>query len=507
MGWNYDVSLKRVNEHLKNMGEIEVESLDREMDLENLSETKCRQIFGAHIYAEFRNLSTLINTMTAKTDRQRVIQATHVYQREVARIVDAVGGVRIVFQGGRAHALIYRPIRNATKIATKAALLQLVLDRFGVIFSEEFVTLPDLFMRSGADMGESIGTRNGTQGDRELLFLGAPANHAAKLLPAGADRRLTSTVKDALAVDVAAYVEADPEGEWRLNRPSTEDLAALLKKHGVDWNADDCLDRLQQDRKDFPATKADLSGAEVKIDFDALSFFNNKLVEAATVYADVSGFTACIDSATTTKARAAALRAFHAIRKEMAVVVRDDFNGIRVQFQGDRVQALFHLPEDDADGFSEKAVRAAVGLQSSFEQVLKPLLPDIGSLGLGIGASQGTTVATKLGERGHRDRICLGTDVLRAERNEENVDKREIGISKNVLDHLPTELSQYFKWSDTTDCYVATGLDQKKLDLAEAARDMNAGKSVYVRPAAVGTVISTRPGEGRERRPSPSHAA
>jgi hypothetical protein len=29
----------------------------------------------------------------------------------------------------------------------------------------------------------------------------------------------------------------------------------------------------------------------------------------------------------------------------MAAVVKQDFGGVRVQFQGDRVQALFHLPK------------------------------------------------------------------------------------------------------------------------------------------------------------------
>jgi class 3 adenylate cyclase len=162
MGWRYDRSCERVKDHIANMGEIEVERLVREMDLENLSETVCRQIYGAHVYGEIRNLSALVKTMTDDADRQRLIQATHLYQREVARIVDAVGGVRIHFQGARAHALIYRPIRDGGTIASHAVLLQLVLDRFGVIFSAEFSKLPELLVRSGSDLGEAIGTRNGT---------------------------------------------------------------------------------------------------------------------------------------------------------------------------------------------------------------------------------------------------------------------------------------------------------------------------------------------------------
>ena len=196
------------------------------------------------------------------------------------------------------------------------------------------------------------------------------------------------------------------------------------------WSAAEAEDRLDDDLEKFPAAKVNLWGASTRIDFDTLSFTNGKLVEAATLFGDVSGFTAYIDSKYSDEDKRQALREFHAIRQEMAEVVKKDFDGVRVQFQGDRVQGLFHLPENDPDSFSQEVVSAGVGLQSSFEQVLKVVLPAIADLGLAVGISQGTTIATKLGERGHRDRICLGAEVLRAEANEERVGKFEIGISE-----------------------------------------------------------------------------
>ena len=38
----------------------------------------------------------------------------------------------------------------------------------------------------------------------------------------------------------------------------------------------------------------------------------------------------------------------HAIRREMATVVKTDHGGIRVQYQGDRVPGIFHMPKDDS---------------------------------------------------------------------------------------------------------------------------------------------------------------
>lgn len=507
MTWNYQTSHDRVRAHLDGMGEIEVEPLVREMDLANLSQTRCRQIFGAHVYAEAKSLPEDVNADSTKGDQQDVVQAVHIWQREVARIADAVGAVRIHFQGGRVHLLVYRPIRDQEAIATKAIALQLMLDRASVIFDESFPNMSDLGLRSGSDIGEAIGTRNGAHGDRELLFLGRPANHAAKLLSAGSRRRLTADVYFAASDDALGFIEEEPDDDvdgYRLVRPTPAWLQTFLDGLGIDWSPDACRERFKADKEAFPAASAGVHATTERIDFDSLSYTNSKVVDGATLYGDVSGFTAYIDGATSEDDRKKALRAFHAIRREMAAVVKQDFKGVRVQYQGDRVQGLFHLPTDDAAGISNEAVRAAVGLQSSFEHVLKALLPEIADLGIAVGVSRGTTIAAKLGERGHRDRICLGEEVLRAEQNEERVGKKQIGISANVKDNLDADLAEHFIWSTSAGCHVAAGLDQQMLDLAASAKAYAAGRAASIASTATGPIISTVPSAGRTVKPSTS---
>ena len=501
MGWNYDESLRRVREHLAGMGEIDVKPYTREMKLDNLSETVCRDIFGAHIYAEIRNLSTLVSDRVTKTERQELIQATHLYQREVGRIADAVGAERIHFQGGRAHFLIHHPIDDAAGIARKAALLQLVLDRFGVVFNTEFSDLDDVEIRSGSDMGTAIGTRNGTGGDRELLFLGRPANHAAKLLaPDTARRRLTAAIEAELPADLGELVEDDGE-TFKLVRPTPSRLQELLDKYEIEWSPDASAQRLGDDREMFPAEMAGLWATEFTVKFDDLKYSDSKLVDAATLYGDVSGFTAYIDDADTDDKKREALRAFHAIRLELDRVVKKDYDGVRVQFQGDRIQAIFHLPKGASAAISDRAVRASAAMQSSFEKVLKSELPEIATLGIAIGISRGDTIAARLGVRAHRDRICLGKEVLRAERNEERSAKRETGISGNVHDQLDAVLQEQFAWSDAKGCFIAAGLDHDKITLLEDAKALDAGKAAYLS----GSAISTSSTAGRPVQPAPSH--
>lgn len=53
-------------------------------------------------------------------------------------------------------------------------------------------------LATGLDHGSAIATRNGASGDQELLFLGSPANHAAKILHKSGGIRMTPEVHDLL---------------------------------------------------------------------------------------------------------------------------------------------------------------------------------------------------------------------------------------------------------------------------------------------------------------------
>src|SRR5258708_5029647 len=108
MSWSYDESLERIGKHLDNMGEIEIEKLVREADLETLlTETCCREIHGAHVYVDVSNFARIATeSVTDTNEYKRFIQGIHIYQREVSRIVETIfDGLRVHFQGSKLHAL------------------------------------------------------------------------------------------------------------------------------------------------------------------------------------------------------------------------------------------------------------------------------------------------------------------------------------------------------------------------------------------------------------------
>jgi hypothetical protein len=367
MSWNYDDSLKRIGKHLDDMGEIEIEKLVREADLNNLlTETCCREIHGAHVYVYVTNFARIASESIADANEyKRFIQAVHIYQREVSRIVETLfDGLRIHFQGPKLHAIFYRPIDKTKKLATKAFLLQLVLKDFvASVFNPAYPLLADFSVAGGADVGDAIGTRNGRKNDRELLFLGACANYAAKMISSAGRLRISQAVYEALPDKLSDLCnETDEKEIYQINAISQKQLDELLEEYDVGWDREKSRKRVDDDKRAHPLKDIDYSTAKELINLDALSIWNNKRVLAASVFGDVTGFTAYIDRAETQEDQRKALRVLHAIRKEMATVVAVDFNGLRVQFQGDRVQGLYHLPKDEEADIATEAVNAAIGI-------------------------------------------------------------------------------------------------------------------------------------------------
>jgi len=517
MSWNYDRSRERIQTHLDGMGEIDVQKLKREADLEELlSETQCREIFGAHVYLQVANFATLASRSTDDAlEVKRMIQAVHVYQREVSRIVersDLFNGVRVHFQGAKLHALFYRPIDDDEELASRAVLLQLVLRDFvSSVFNPAFSDVDDFRVAGGCDLGDVIGTQNGVRGDRELLFVGAPANYAAKIIGPSGSLRLTVSVHDMLPDDLrdlASEVEGSDGEVYHLGGLTQQRLDDLCSEYGIAWDREESRERVDEDLDNYPLEDISFGDADALIDIDALGISYSKRVLAVSIFADVSGFTAYVDGAQTDARKREALRVFHALRKEFAQVLTNDFNGVRVQFQGDRIQAIFHLPKGDEPAIARKVLKAAVGVQSSMEKSLKDCLPEAKPLSVAIGVDMGATLVSKLGPRGARDRICLGDAVESAAAIEERISGTQIGLSITVYEVLTEEQKKLFDWDKGARSYIATGLTAEKLERAEEARAYAGSAPVFVSSAAGGGIrISSQESQnGRSVLPAGSYA-
>jgi class 3 adenylate cyclase len=505
MSWEYERAKKRIQEHADAIGPITVEKLRRDADLDALlSETNCREIFGAHLYCDVSNFANLASAATDNKDEmRRLIQGVHLYQREVTRIVEGVDmfdAVRVHFQGPKLHALLFRPIDAGETLASRAVLLAVVMRDFTLsVFNPAFPKLGNFCVASGSDMGDVIGTQNGVKGERELLFLGRPANYAAKIVGCLGTHRLTEAIYDRLPKSLQTVCERvadDDRGLYELKELTSDEVEKLCGEFDILWDRQASAERLEADRIMFPLSDIDICDADVLIDMDSLSIRHNKRIHAASVFADLAGFTAYIDGADTAQKKQEALRVLHIVRKEFTRVMTDDFNGVRVQFQGDRIQGFYHLPKDANCRVIRKAVDAAAGVQSSMT-VIKECVPEAKNLSVAIGADYGLTLASKLGTRGARDRICLGDAVEQAAKIEERIEGGETGMSPEAHAQLDEEISVLFRWRQELQCFVARDLTVDVLERAEEVEQLKSSRTASVTRSAKGVAVSVSTTVGR----------
>lgn len=467
MTWNKQRSSDRIRQHLRSMQPINVSNLTKEMDLKQVvSENQCKRICGVHLYAILTNFAQLASSLSEGDEYKDWIVALHLYQRELFYIVEQVfGGYFVHFQGAKLHALLYQPFRDRLALAARAVLLQCVLRDFvQAVFHPVFPRYGKTRLASGADLGTTIATSDGLSNDRELLFIGSAANYAAKIMnPADEYPHMTQGIYHALSGELQNLCR--PAGRalntplYTLQIPERALLAKLLRVYGIKWRPEDRVQHLLQEKRRLSLAPLTTHEEAPLTDLNELSVLNNRRVFAASFFADVSGFTRYIAEAEKNGAQTQAIRVFHVIREEMASIVRQDFPGLRVQFQGDRVQALFIGKEQEV---AQCAVQAAIGLQSSMEGPIKEHLSQARPLHVAIGIDLGWTLVSQLGIRKYRDPICIGLPVERAAAFEEASEGGQIAISPRLYRALPVDLRCHFKRNKEAQCYITTHLTEER---------------------------------------------
>jgi class 3 adenylate cyclase len=192
----------------------------------------------------------------------------------------------------------------------------------------------------------------------------------------------------------------------------------------------------------------------------------------------VDGFTAMVEAVSFSEVEQKVLvRNFHVMRAELRHIATQDFDTLRIQYQGDRIQTLRHLPHDDEADRALQAVRLAAAWQTAMAETITSVLGDLSGLHLAIGLDAGPTLVSKLGEYGNRDMICLGKAVRRAAKIEQALAGDEIGISATVRDLLPARVAALFEWDQAKNCYVQAGVRYNDIVLAEEAEKLDKAKT------------------------------
>lgn len=440
--WKHDRASAHIERKIEDVETVTVVDYRRDVSLEDIPANKAYRLDGVHLYADILNLTDMLNVTTDEgvTCHRRTLRFLNLHQRAVHRILTRCGARRVDFHNQRLHAVVAKPYNTeddaeAKRIRRSVAIGQLIIDVLHETGDAD-EHIPSAKVRVGIDSGEALAVNNGRRGGREPLFLGEPANQAAKLSGGGARTGiyLTNNAREAIGLEAADAPASTPLTAAEVEECQTEAALGVSKDTIVaEWEDDlesNPIGAFAFSRHTPPLRTLDIM---------ALTPANSRRQEAASVYADIDGFTAYV-ARHIDGSPEDVVRVFHVIRAELDRVLTCDFDGRRIRFIGDCLHGLLcegtvHVT-DDPETVST-ATLCAGALRSSFELALEKLADediDIDGLGLAIGFEFGPMTVTRLGMHGDRVRCSVSRGVLASEAEQGRCTGDETAIGASAYD-------------------------------------------------------------------------
>jgi len=433
--WKKDRALARVRARLAEVETVEIKPYVRDTNLNALPRNKAYRVDGVHIYVDILNLEDMLATTDVEgvTCHKRTLRFLNLHYRAVHRILGAVDAIEVDFHNQRLHAVVTKPYGDeAGRVHRAIAIAQLIIDVLAQTGEEGDEIIPAAKVRAGIDTGLALAVRNGRRGHSEPLFLGEPANRAAKRAGGGKSPGiyLTNTARQAIGL---ADTASEDTTRLTLTEVETSQDEAVL-----DITADKIVREWRKDLDANPIGKFSFSGHTPpfsNLDLELLSPANSRRQGAISLYGDLDGFTNYVAGHVgDDKSAKDVVRVLHVLRSEMDAVVTADFGGRKVRFIGDCIHAVLAegtAQTTDVEASVSTAILCAGGLRSSFDLALEELADndvDVEGLGLQIGFELGPLALTQLGLKGAMVRCAVGRCVLSSEAEQLRCKSEETAI-------------------------------------------------------------------------------
>lgn len=420
--WKKERAADRIGAKIKELpiNDIEIKEFVRDTDLTNLPGNVAYRIDGVHLYADILNLSDMLHVteVEGETCHRRTLRFLNLHYRAVHRILQRVDAILVDFHNQRLHTVVAKPYDSEAKRVQRAvATAQLIIDVLAR--TGEDADHPAAKVRVGIDTGKALAVNNGRRGHREPLFLGKPANHAAKRAGGG------TSVGIFLTNEARAVLGLKNAANENTTALSGQEIKDCQDKAKLGVTPDEIVKEWKDDLKNNPIGAFEFTGHTPPystLDIEELTVKNSRRQDAATLYADLDGFTAYVTNNISSDSSAKHIvRTLHVLRSELDAVLHADFAGRKVRFIGDCVHGLMvegtAQTTDDKETISNLTLCGG-GMRSSFDLALLKLKEngtDASSLGLQIGFEYGPMNVTRLGMKGELIRCSVSRGVLAAE--------------------------------------------------------------------------------------------
>ncbi|MBK8771894.1 MAG: hypothetical protein IPM06_15880 [Rhizobiales bacterium] len=400
MAWDRNRSIGRIERYLAGAPELDNgislasqrpnSSLVIKSSLEEYSPRKAFVVEGAHLYGHLIDYDRLVFDSSGRETEQTheaLLRFLDAQYRLWDAVVEYGDAERVDYHGTRLHAVVSDSEGSPEGQIQKAVALAQVLSEATRSIAQT-LGVPGR-VRFGVDQGKCLALTTGRNHDRDILFLGKPANYAAKLAAA--------------AQTEGVFIS--PRASSNMRRPATFDRKLELDEirsasniYRFDSLSKSALAiaREQQFPKRFQFFEPTLPLADMK--FEEVFPSHTARLRACSIFADVDKFTAFVDAAIekgSNAIREAAI-GIHVIREELNSVLKTDFSGKRIRFIGDCIHGVLAKGDGESRTAStlHHAAMCASAMQSSFD-LCKTLVPGVSSLGLAIGIEFGQVPITR----------------------------------------------------------------------------------------------------------------
>jgi class 3 adenylate cyclase len=417
MSWKADRAGARIKEHMKTVPSVDGNvALDSQRALQEAKKSglmgrlPTRQAFvveGVHLYGNLLDFEDLVaeNGSETEASHARLLSFLNMHYRVWDGIVDAESGDRVDYHGARLHAVITSPAGDAAAQIERAVALARKLGEAAKHVGQAH-GFPSR-IRFGIDHGRCLAMTTGRSHEKDTLFLGRPANHAAKL--AAEDELegifLTETAKQR----AAAGAVNKSSGHVALDEAYVRNA---VQKHSFKRLNEVVTDIAKSSAASpvFQFHRATPPLSNVK--FSELTPATSVRMGMASIFADIDGFTNFVDNAIKGGSQniKKAVETIHVIREELNSVLKDDFGGKRIRFIGDCIHGCLAVGDrkDDQPATVKEAALCASAMRSSFDLCIKMVEPGA-PIDLAVGIDFGPTPMTRIGDRGDDSVRCAAS--------------------------------------------------------------------------------------------------
>jgi hypothetical protein len=449
--WNENAAKKRITTRLAEVDKIEIKDYVRDTDLTGLKNGLAYRVDGVHLYVDILNIDEMLEITSVEGERchRRTLRFLNNHYRAVRNILLDIDAIQVDFHNQRLHAVFAKPYDDEEarihKAVATAQLIRNVLARTG---EDSDDPLPAAKTRVGIDSGIALAVNNGRRSSREPLFLGNPANQAAKRAGGGKVEGIfmTNGARAVVSWDSVLNENSTALTGWQI--AESESAADL------DVTVDDVVEAWEEDLRKNPIGKFEFyrhTPPFQTLSIDDLTPKNTRRQECISIYADIDNFTKYVaDRINDDDSAKDVVKTLHVLRSELDAVLDDDFAGKKVRFIGDCIHGLLvdgtAQSTDDVET-SKNAMLCAAAMRSSFKVALTELDSagvDANALGLAIGLEHGITSITRLGIKGELIRCSISRSVLASEDEQLRCNGRETAIGPTVDKHAPQVLRDLF---------------------------------------------------------------